>query len=335
VAPSGVIRTVEFTGILNLIYNSANLVLPGGVNLTTAPNDIGIFRSRGNGAWISVSWQPASGAPPLELTADDVGLGNVENIKLSTWPGSSNLTTVGTISTGVWQGTPISPTKGGTGLTALNQGDIIYAGETNVYYRLPKSTVAKRYLSNQGGVNNSPDWQAIDLTTGVTGILPEANGGGMQIPIGGIVDFSGTTPPTGWLLCFGQSVARGTYAALFAVIGTTYGSVDAATFSLPDCRGRIVAGKDNMGGVTAGRLTATYGPNGTILGAVGGLESHVLTEAQLANHTHQYNALGGAGGFTLSAGGQAYALQNATFVGGNVAHNNVQPTIVFNKIIRY
>ena len=181
VAPSGLVRTVEFTGILMLIYNSANLVLPGVANITTAPGDVLIFRSRGNGAWICVSYQAASGAPPLELTPDDVGLGNVENVALSTWPGSTNITTVGTITGGVWQGTPIAANKGGTGLTGLAQGDLIYGTEVNTYSRLPKSTMAMRVLTNQGGVNNAPIWGQVDLTTGVTGVLPPVNGGAGQL----------------------------------------------------------------------------------------------------------------------------------------------------------
>jgi hypothetical protein len=48
-----------------------------------------------------------------------IGLGNVENTALSTWAGSTNLTTLGTISTGIWNGTTIGYTKGGTGLTSL------------------------------------------------------------------------------------------------------------------------------------------------------------------------------------------------------------------------
>ena len=176
IAASGIVRTVEFTGILKLIFNSANMILPGGVDMTTAPNDVAMFRSRGNGAWICVSYQAASGAPPLELTPDDVGLGNVENVALSTWPGSTNITTLGTITGGVWHGSPIAANYGGTGLTALSQGDIIYGFGTNVYSRLSKNSQKSRYLSNQG-LNNSPDWGQIDLTTGVTGVLPGANGG--------------------------------------------------------------------------------------------------------------------------------------------------------------
>jgi hypothetical protein len=181
VAPSGVVRTIEFTGILTMIYNSANLVLPGAINRVTAPGDCAVFRSRGNGSWICISYQAASGASTVDLTPDDVGLGNVENIAISTWPGSTNINTVGTITGGVWQGTPIAANKGGTGLTACSQGDLIYGTDINTYSRLPKSTVSMRALTNQGGVNNAPTWGQIDLTTGVTGVLPPVNGGAGQL----------------------------------------------------------------------------------------------------------------------------------------------------------
>jgi hypothetical protein len=176
VAPAGIVRTVEFTGVLRLIYNSSSMILPGGVDLVTAPYDTAIFRSRGNGAWICVSYQSASGAPPLQLTPDDVGLGNVENVALSTWPGSVNITTVGTITGGVWQGTPIAPTKGGTGMTTILEGELIYGSSTNTCDRIAKNTVKSRYLANTG-LNNIPKWDVIDLTSGVTGVLPGANGG--------------------------------------------------------------------------------------------------------------------------------------------------------------
>ena len=53
------------------------------------------------------------------VSKDDVGLGNVENTKLSTWAGSSNITNVGTISSGTWSGSTIAASKGGTGQTSL------------------------------------------------------------------------------------------------------------------------------------------------------------------------------------------------------------------------
>lgn len=51
----------------------------------------------------------------LSLAKADVGLGNVENTALSTWAGSTNIVTLGTVSTGTWSGTIIAPEKLGTG----------------------------------------------------------------------------------------------------------------------------------------------------------------------------------------------------------------------------
>jgi microcystin-dependent protein len=73
------------------------------------------------------------------------------------------------------------------------------------------------------------------------------------MPVGSVIDFAGAVEPSGWLFCFGQSLSRTTYAALFAVLGTTYGFLDANSFNLPDLRGQIVAGRENMGGSNPSR----------------------------------------------------------------------------------
>lgn len=65
-------------------------------------------------------------------------------------------------------------TQGGTDQTAVAQGDLLYGSATNVWSRLAKSTSATRYLSNTGA-SNSPAWAQVDLTNGVTGVLPAAN----------------------------------------------------------------------------------------------------------------------------------------------------------------
>ena len=86
----------------------------------------------------------------------------------------TDITTVGTITAGTWQGTAVGVQYGGTGLTATSQGDILYAVAANNLSRLAKSSLATRYLSNTGASNN-PAWAQIDLANGVIGNLPVTN----------------------------------------------------------------------------------------------------------------------------------------------------------------
>ena len=180
----------------------------------------------------------------------------------------------------------------------------------------------------------------------------------LGVPAGCIMPYAGATAPDGWLLCHGQAVSRTTYADLFAAIGTAYGVGDGSTtFGLPDLRGRVVAGKDDMGGIVAGRLTATgSGITGATLGATGGTEAHTLTSAQMPTHNHAVTDPGhqhsvqagdptpvgptgraawGDGNHlssfsTLGAVTTGIAIQNA---GGGGAHNNAQPTLILNYVI--
>lgn len=172
------------------------------------------------------------------------------------------------------------------------------------------------------------------------------------MPAGSVIPYAGSSAPTGYLLCYGQAVSRTTYADLFAVISTTYGVGDnSTTFNLPDLRGRVVAGQDDMGGSSANRLTGlTDGVDGDTLAAAGGLESTTLTIAQMPAHDHG-GATGSAGAHTdaVTAGSNAGAgsdrlvpASNSTpnhthtisSQGGGGAHNNVQPTLILNYIIK-
>lgn len=158
------------------------------------------------------------------------------------------------------------------------------------------------------------------------------------MPAGSVLAYAGSAAPNGWLLAYGQAVSRTTYAALFAAISTTYGVGDGSTtFNLPDLRGRAVAGKDNMGGTSANRLTGlSGGVDGDVLGGTGGLETHTLTIAQMPAHTHTTaNILTTAGSGRLQTG-SSWSAQTLTSnsTGGDGAHNNVQPTIILNYIIK-
>lgn len=175
--------------------------------------------------------------------------------------------------------------------------------------------------------------------------------------VGMEADFSFIPSDPWWIPKFGQLLNVADYPVLAAKLGTTYGGNGVTTFRVPDDRGRVRAGLDNMGGVSANRLTnKTGGLNGDVLGATGGAETHVLTVAQMPVHGHSATFTGtpvpphthnvpdgGTGGGpgaqngpltggsfqTASAGGHTpagtVAVNNA---GSGNEHNNVQPTIM-------
>jgi len=170
------------------------------------------------------------------------------------------------------------------------------------------------------------------------------------VPTGSVMPYAGTSAPSNWLFCYGQGLSTTTYAGLFSAIGYTYGG-SGSSFNVPDLRGRVVAGQDDMGGSSANRLTgASGGVNGDTLGAAGGDEGHQLTEAELAAHTH------GAGSYTATVNRQQEGQPiGSTFqivdtnagnpfnvsvtgssgsTGSGSEHNNVQPTMILNYIIK-
>lgn len=79
-----------------------------------------------------------------------------------------------------------------------------------------------------------------------------------RMPPGVVSMHAANTAPTGWLECDGAAVSRTTYAALFAVVGTTWGSGDGSTtFNVPNLRGEFVRGWDHGRGVDTGRAFAS------------------------------------------------------------------------------
>jgi microcystin-dependent protein len=111
-----------------------------------------------------------------------------------------------------------------------------------------------------------------------------------SIPLGAGVSYFGTSAPNSkFAFPSGQAISRSTYAALFALIGTTYGSGDGSTtFNLPSLGGRLLACRENMNGAGAeGRITsAGSGIDGATLGAAGGAQSVTLDTTMIPSHTH-------------------------------------------------
>lgn len=175
------------------------------------------------------------------------------------------------------------------------------------------------------------------------------------VPTSAVLSYAGSTIPSiGWLLSYGQAVSRSTYSALFAAIGTTFGSGDGSTtFNLPDVRGRVIAGVDNMGGSAANLITtAVSGINGVTLGANGGSQllhghTHAATPSD-PGHSHIVNGNdsspgpsvyfrydgGAALSGTLSTNSATTGITVSNATTGSGSSQNVQPTIMMNKIIK-
>ena len=144
----------------------------------------------------------------------------------------------------------------------------------------------------------------------------------------------------GWLKCDGRSLSRTTYAALFAVIGTSFGSVNGSSFNLPDCRGRVL-----------GTVGAGSGLTNRSLGDSVGAETHTLTTGEMPSHSHTSNAVGGTVGLITANGANTainvdsspvepnlYAAPAALTInnaGGGGAHNNMQPTMFIGNVFIY
>lgn len=150
------------------------------------------------------------------------------------------------------------------------------------------------------------------------------------VPTGVMMPFAAVTPPTGYLLCDGNAVSRTAYATLFALIGTTYGVGNGSTtFNVPNLKGRVVVG-----------VSATDTEFDTI-GETGGAKTHTLSTAEIPAHDHvnnpnswqvNNNLATGSGGAGWLGGG--IPMRTALSTGGGGAHNNIQPYIALNYIIK-
>jgi microcystin-dependent protein len=145
---------------------------------------------------------------------------------------------------------------------------------------------------------------------------------------GVIVPWGSNSVPSGFLECNGASVSTSTYAALFAVIGYTYGGAG-ASFNLPDLTDRTVVNKSNTKSLaqTGGANTVT--PTGNVCASLG---NTTLSTAQIPSHTH--SALDGAaglgcatsGGGPRAAGGANTVATSSAGSGQAHGHNLTSPS---------
>ncbi len=108
-------------------------------------------------------------------------------------------------------------------------------------------------LSLSGGASGSV------LIDGSTNVTLNVTISSDSAEVGKVAAFSRTSAPNGYLKCNGAAISRTTYAALFSVIGTTYGAGDGSTtFNVPDLRGEFIRGWDDARGVDSGRVLGSW-----------------------------------------------------------------------------
>lgn len=209
---------------------------------------------------------------------------------------------------------------------------------------LPVSNVNAVYVINGDLWYNNDAGTPVQVTSGSS----IASSSSPIVPAGIISPWGGASAPSGYLLCDGTAVSRTTFSDLFAAIGTTYGVGDGSTtFNTPNAAGRTLVGAGTYTDPVSGSITRTLG---TALGAA----NHVLTSAQMPSHTHVQNAhshvqqgqntgaVGGAYSNVFSPLGTEIASATSTQpttatnqnTGGGGSHNNMQPSLVVNYIVK-
>jgi len=149
------------------------------------------------------------------------------------------------------------------------------------------------------------------------------------IPSGVVDAYAGAVAPTGYLLCDGAAYPRTTYPSLFAALGgasSPYGLPDGGSFNVPDLRDRVPVG-----------VSATIAR-----GSTGGAKTHTLTTAELPSHSHtspdfgRYAVTNTTANINVLAdvvGGNNPPM-NSGSAGGGTAHQNMQPYLGINYIIK-
>lgn len=243
-------------------------------------------------------------------------------------------------------------------LSAGNEGTVIYETDTDLVrvwlgtrWRVQERIIATSTTRPAGlgaadeGVKLYETDTNIEYIWSGTSWLPV-----IGTPVGSLFPTILTTAPTDHTLCYGQTVtgADVAYPVLWAVVDSAWKS--GTSLIIPDLRGRIAVGKDNMGGSTANRITGGFaGINGTVMGATGGNERVHSHNHSTPNHAHDFpfgltalsaegsSIIGLAGGGDFSPGFIDTTANDGGGTSGSTgagSSQNVQPSIILNWILK-
>lgn len=316
-------------------YTPANDVLGNLSNKATARANLGV---------------EAAEVDVASAATTDIGAEASQNVRIT---GTTTITSLGTVAAGTVRKVRLA---GALTLTHNATSLVLPAAGANIAAAAGDSFEA---ISLGAGNWFIRDYQKADGTS-VVAAASEITGT--------VKDYIGTSAPAGYVLASGRTIgdassgaterANADTATLFALIWDSMANTEAAvsggrgasaaadfaahkTIALPDARGRVIAGKDNMGGTAASRLTVgVSGITSTTLGASGGAEGVTLTAAQsgLPLHNHSGGAAAATPSYGYAESGVAVQAQQSTGSAGpssaSSAHSSTQPTLVLNKIIK-
>lgn len=211
------------------------------------------------------------------------------------------------------QGTPYSGTS--PDVTQIPTPDAGYNGLYAIFVTYGQTTITS------GNIIPYPNANFINIPVTNTGV-----------PAGTIIDFAGTSAPTGYLVCDGSVVSQTTYANLYAAIGGTWntGGEGSGNFRLPSMARRNKVGSG--GTATSPAFT------GTTVGSYGGEEVHTMTQAELVSHAHIIGSIkAGASGPTIdtSANYGSGDPYNTSNTGNTTAFNEMPLGAIVLMCIKY
>ena len=240
-------------------------------------------------------------------------IGTVSNKFLNIYANSFVGNLVGNVS-GTVSGAAGTSNKLTSQTTFQMSGDVsapsfTFDGQTGGTVKTFATSISNGFIASKTatGTSQNSDEFILNRVSGTTGVFKISRDNLFdaiaKIPTGMITPFGGSSAPTHWLLCDGTEYVIGTYPELYAVIGSSFGTATPGYFRTPDLRGRMPLGKDNMGGTSANRVTATAADN---VGGFGGDESKVIPVTNLPDHEHDLQG---------AAGAQYYAVRDVPGIG--------------------
>lgn len=216
--------------------------------------------------------------------------------------------------------------KGGTGQTSFVKGDLLVGASSSVLSKLAVGTDGYAIVADST--------QSTGLGYSAVSFFP-----------GFVTMYGASVAPTGWLNCDGLPYPISSYTSLYNVIGSVYGgNPNSSVFQVPNFSARIPIGiGSTLGGGITGRGSVAGGAvlSSIVTGLWKGEETHTLIAAELAQHTHNVTISATDSGNTANTIGKGNTSNstNATFAssvaGADQPHNNVQPVMGINFIIKF